>query len=102
MEHLGFKIEVKGLWIKDIQSWFEDSIMPHQQLINLFFFVLCRKSRYFEDIVKFLIFRLRAIYNFFQVWKQQSTFFETPEPCLKFMHSKKCIEQSWKTIEISL
>ena len=47
MEHLGSKIEVAGLWIEDI--------------------VLCRESRYFEDIVKFIIFRLRRIYNFFQV-----------------------------------
>ena len=68
----------------------------------MFLFVFCRESRYFEDIAKFLILRLRTIYNFFQVWKQQSTFFETPEPRLKFMHLKKCIEQSWKTIEISL
>ena len=49
MEHLGSKIEVAGLWIEDI--------------------VLCRESRYFEDIVKFTIFRLRTIYNFFQAWE---------------------------------
>ena len=53
MEHLGFKIEVKELWIEDRQSRFEDSIMPHQHLIYMFLFVLCRESRYFEDIVKF-------------------------------------------------
>ena len=41
--------------------------MPHQHLIHMFLFVLCRESRYFEDIVKFWIFRLRTIYNFFQV-----------------------------------
>ena len=69
MEHLGFKIEVEGLWIEDRQSRFEDSIMPHQHLINIILFVLCRESRYFEDIVKFTIFRLRTIYNFFQAWE---------------------------------
>ena len=53
MEHLGFKIEVEGLWIEDMQSRFEDSIMPHQHLVRMFLFVLCRESRYFEDIVKF-------------------------------------------------
>ena len=52
MEHLGFKFEVKGLWIEDGQSRFEDSIMPHQHLKNMFLFVLCRESRHFEDIVK--------------------------------------------------
>ena len=67
MERLGFKIEIKGLWIEDRQSRFEDSIMPHQHLIHVFLFVLCRESHYFKDIVKFLIFRLRTIYNFFQV-----------------------------------
>ena len=61
MEHLGFKIEVEGLWIEDRQSRFEDSIMPHQHLIHMFLFVLCRKSHYFEDIVKLRIFRLRTI-----------------------------------------
>ena len=53
MEHLVFKFEVKGLWIEDGQSRFEDSIMPHQNSINMFLFVLCRESRYFKDIVKF-------------------------------------------------
>ena len=67
MENLGLKIEVEGLWIKDKQSRFEDYIMPHQHLIHMFLFVLCRESLYFEDIVKFLIFLLRTIYNFFQV-----------------------------------
>ena len=33
MEDLGPKIEVEGLWIKDRQTRFEDSIMPHQHLI---------------------------------------------------------------------
>ena len=42
--------------------------MPHQYLIHLFRFIHCCKSRYFEDIVKVWIFRLRTIYNFFQVW----------------------------------
>ena len=50
---LGFKIEVERLLIKDRQSRFEDSIMPHQYLIHMLLFVLCRESRYFEDIVKF-------------------------------------------------
>ena len=42
--------------------------MPYQHLIQMYLFVLCRESRYFENIVKFIIFRLRTIYNFFQVW----------------------------------
>ena len=50
MEDLGFKIEVEGLWIEDRQSRFEDSIMPHQHSIHIFLFILCRESRYFEDI----------------------------------------------------
>ena len=53
MEDLGLKSEVGGLWIEDMQSRFEDSIMPHQHLIHMFLFVLCRESRYFEDIVEF-------------------------------------------------
>ena len=53
MEDLEFKIEVEGLWIEDMQSRFEDSIMLHQHLMHMFLFVLCRKSRYFEDISKF-------------------------------------------------
>ena len=57
MEHLGFKIKVEGLWS-------EDFIMPHQHLFHMFLFVLSPKSCYFEDIVEFLIFRLRTIYNF--------------------------------------
>ena len=44
--------------------------MPQQHLIHVFPFILCRELRYFEDIVKFLIFRLRMINNFFQVWGQ--------------------------------
>ena len=52
IEDLEFKIEGGGLWIEDRQSNFEDSIMPHQHLIHIFLFILCRKSRYFEDIVK--------------------------------------------------
>ena len=42
MEDLGFKIE-------DRQSKFEDSYMAHQHLIHMFLFVLCRKSRYFDE-----------------------------------------------------
>ena len=68
MEDLGFEIEVEGLCIEDRQSIFEDSIMPHQNSIHLFLFVLCCESRYFEDTVTFRIFRLRMSYNFFQVW----------------------------------
>ena len=43
--------------------------MPHQHLIHMCLFVFCCKSRYFEEIVEFGIFRLRMIYNFFQVWQ---------------------------------
>ena len=60
MKHLRFKIE-------DRQLRLEDSIIPYQHLIHMF--VLCRESRYFEGIVKFLIFRLRTINNFFQVFQ---------------------------------
>ena len=52
MEDLGFKIEDGGLWIEDGDSRFEDLIMPHQHLIHIYLFILCRESRYFEDIVK--------------------------------------------------
>ena len=38
MDHLGFKIEVKGIWIEDIQSRFEESIMPHQHLPQITLF----------------------------------------------------------------
>ena len=41
--------------------------MPHQHLTHIFLVSLCHESRYFKDIVKFGIFRLRRIYNFFQV-----------------------------------
>ena len=53
MEDLGLKIAVEWLWIEDKQSRFEDSILPNQPLIHMFLFVLCRESRYFEDIEKF-------------------------------------------------
>ena len=53
MEDLGLKIEVEELWIENRQSRFEDSIMPHHHLINMFLFVLCRESCYFGDIVEF-------------------------------------------------
>ena len=52
MEDLEFKIEDGGLWIEDRQSRFEDLIMPNQHLIHVFLFIVCRESRYFEDIVK--------------------------------------------------
>ena len=67
MKHVELKIEDGGLWIEDRYSRFEDFIMPHQHLIHIFLFILCRESRYFEDILKLWIFRLRTIYNFFQV-----------------------------------
>ena len=51
MEHLGFKIEVEGLCIEDRQSRFQDSIMPHQHLLHMILFVICRELRYFGDIV---------------------------------------------------
>ena len=51
MKHLE-KNEVGGLWIEDRPSIFEDFIMPHQHLIQIFLFIYCRESRYFEDIVK--------------------------------------------------
>ena len=53
IENLGFEIEVEGLLIEYRQSRFEDSFMPHQHLIHMFLFVLCRESHYFEDIVQF-------------------------------------------------
>ena len=52
MEDLEFKIEDGGLWIEDRQSRFEDLIMPNQHLIHVFLFIVCRESRYLEDIVK--------------------------------------------------
>ena len=52
MEELGSKIEVEE-FLEDRQSIFEESIIPHQHLIHMFLFVICRESRYFEDIVKF-------------------------------------------------
>ena len=52
MEDLEIKIEDGGLWIEDRLYRFEDSIMPYQHLIHIFPFILCRKSCYFEDIVK--------------------------------------------------
>ena len=51
-EDLELKIKDGGLWIEDRHSRFEDLIMPHQLLIHVFLFILCRKSRYFEDIVE--------------------------------------------------
>ena len=51
IEDLEFKIEIKGLWIEDRQSRFEDSIMPHQYSIHIFLFILCCESCHFEDII---------------------------------------------------
>ena len=52
MTHLELKIEDGGLWIEDRPSKFEDFLMSHQYLIHIFRFIHCRKSCYFEDIVK--------------------------------------------------
>ena len=52
MEDLDIKIEDGGLWIEDRHLRFEDLIMPHLHLIHIFLLILCRESRYFEDIVK--------------------------------------------------
>ena len=68
-----WKIEDGGLWIENRPTRFQDFIMPHQYSIHIFLFIHCRKIRYFEDIVELWIFRLRTIYNFFQVCLQ-STF----------------------------
>ena len=68
IEDLGYKIKIERQCIEDRQSRFEDSIISHQNSIHMFLFVLWREWRYLEDIVKFWIFRLRTIYNFFQVW----------------------------------
>ena len=74
MEDLEFKNEDGGLWIEDRNSKFNDSIKPHLHLTHVFLFILCRKSRYFEDIVKLLIFCLRTIHNFFQVCTRKHFF----------------------------
>ena len=52
MEDLGVKIEDGELWIEDRHSRFEDLSMPRHYLVHIFLFILCRESRYFEDIVK--------------------------------------------------
>ena len=46
--------------------------MLHPHLIQICLVILCRESRYFEDISKLWIFRLRTFYNFFQVWASAS------------------------------
>ena len=58
MKDLEFKIEDVGLRIEEMHSRFEDSIMSHQHLITVFLFILCRKSRYFEDILTIINFQL--------------------------------------------
>ena len=66
------------------------SIMPHQHLILAFLVNLCYKLCYFEDIINFWIFGLRAIYNFFQV-------------CSFFMINKLNLKQLCEqTINISI
>ena len=67
MEGLEFRNEVPGLWIEDKQSRFEDLTKLHPHLTKIFLVILSRESRYFEDILKLWIFRLRTFYNFFQV-----------------------------------
>ena len=62
MEHLKFEIKDGWLWIEDRSSGFEDFLMPHQHLIPIIWFIHCRKSRYFEDIVKLRIFSLRTTF----------------------------------------
>ena len=57
IEDWGSRIEDRGLRIKDWGSRIED-----RGLI-----IICRESRYFEDILKWSIFRLRTFYIFFQV-----------------------------------
>lgn len=57
----------EGLWIKDRQSKFKDFTMLPPHLIQIILVVLCRKSCYFEDILKLWIFRLRTFCYFFQV-----------------------------------
>ena len=51
MEDLELKIEERELWIEDVQSRLEDSIVTHQHSIHILLVILCRKSCYFEDIV---------------------------------------------------
>ena len=55
MEDFEFKIEDGGLWIEVRHSRFEDLIMHHQHLIHVLLYILCRESRYFEDIEKLRI-----------------------------------------------
>ena len=52
MGDLEIKIEDGGLRIEDRHSRFEDSIMPNQHMIHIFPVILCRESRYFEEVVK--------------------------------------------------
>ena len=72
IEYWGLKIEDGGLRIEDWGSRIEDwglrikdwgSRIEDRGLI-----IICRESRYFEDILKWSIFRLRTFYIFFQVW----------------------------------
>ena len=66
MENGGFRVQNWGWramdWGQAIKIW-----GFHHATLILILFILCRKSHYFEDIVKLKIFRLRMIYNFFQV-----------------------------------
>ena len=51
IEDCEFKIQDGYLWIKDEESRFEDSIMPQQHLMHIFWVTLCHESRYIKDIV---------------------------------------------------
>ena len=79
MKHLELKIENGWLWIADRPSRFEEIIMPHQHLIHIFLFLLCRESHYFEDIVKLRIFCLMTIHIFFRVCSYCPTIIGNPD-----------------------
>ena len=67
MEDGELRNEAGGLWIKDKQPRFEEFTMLSSHLIPITLAFYCRESRYFEDISKLRIFRLRTLCNFFQV-----------------------------------
>ena len=57
----------------------------------MFLILLCRESRYFEDIVKLWIFRLRTIYNFFQVWHKYEQVMDKTKASFE-----RVMNKSWK------
>ena len=65
------RIESDKLRLED--CGFEDPIMPHKNFIHILMVLLFCKSPYFEDIVHLRIFRLRTIYNFFQVFNHHTS-----------------------------